>query len=103
MKSDEIVALLTQICISDMSCVNADLLLLRTIKDVVVSLDDDALVELNALVLLANIHVFRYDVYLKIVEELDFSEPMYIMYMHGLQHALALLEEADLQSIPSNS
>ena len=66
-------------------------------------LDDDALMKPNALVLSANIYVSRYDVYLKIVEELDFSEPMYIMYMHGLQHALALLEEADLQSIPSNS
>lgn len=99
MKSDEIVALLTQICISDMSCVNADLLLLRTIKDAVVSLDNDTLVKPNALVLLANIHVFRYDIYLQIVEELDFSEPMYIIYKHGLQHALVSLEEADLLAL----
>ncbi|KAF8961530.1 hypothetical protein BDZ97DRAFT_1759888 [Flammula alnicola] len=89
-----IILLLTQVTLSDSSCINADLGLLNAMYGVVFRLPNERIDKSRALCLLANIHVARYDTYLTIAGDDAINHPMYEIYSIGLKSSLHMLEDA---------
>ncbi|KDR77630.1 hypothetical protein GALMADRAFT_138707 [Galerina marginata CBS 339.88] len=90
-----IIALLTQIVISDATCMNADLGLLNTMFGVLLRLPShENKSKAQGLGLLANIHLARYDIFLKSVDDEPKAHPLYEIYAGGLKMAVSMLKGA---------
>ncbi|KAF9553215.1 hypothetical protein CPC08DRAFT_713959 [Agrocybe pediades] len=99
---EEILLVLAQIVSDDEKIMRPCLGLLYTAYSVVIKLSNDDENKAWCLGMLANLHLARYDAFLKMMDDKATSYPMYHIYFKGLEAAISMLDYALKTSQPLN-